>query len=445
MLTPGLRYLLGLAGLLAAGGLLGWLLGIPVAGLLVATLMALIWHVGQMFVVERALRSGDFAQERYGSNFWSRAFAHVGRLQKRGQKHKRRYRRLLKEVRESTNAMPDGAIILSDAGEIVLCNPAAEALVGFGSRDDRGQRVEHLLRDPAFVQYLRAENFAEGVEIASPLRDGDWLYCRVVPYGEKQRLLLIRDVTERVRLNKMRRDFVANVSHELRSPLTVISGYLDTLTTDPEVPEDWRRPLGQMQSQAVRMTSIISELMELSRLETAGAAVEDEDVDVPAIIARVAQTYEDRTDAPAIQVDIQATAHLTGSAGEIESVISNLVSNAVRHTPAEGEVTVCWSANQAEAILSVRDTGEGIPADHVPRVTERFFRVDKGRARDDGGVGLGLAIVKYALSRHQGELEIDSVLDKGSTFTCRFPAVRVIALPQDDMFPASAGVADSGR
>ena len=289
--------------------------------------------------------------------------------------------------------------------------------------------MNNILRDPEFGAYLQSDDYSDGVEIASPIRDGDWLYCRLVPYGQDQQLLIIRDVTERVRLNKMRRDFVANASHELRSPLTVISGYLDALATDASVPDEWERPLSQMQVQASRMTNVVSELIELSRLETAGAAPTDSDVDVPALINTVCRSYEDQIGVPSIGCTLSTDVHLRGSQTDIESVIRNLVSNAVRHTPSAGSVTIGWVRDGEDAVLTVVDTGEGIAEEHIPRLTERFFRVDKGRSRAEGGVGLGLAIVKYALSRHDAELSVESKVGEGSTFTCRFPASRVLETP----------------
>lgn len=425
------KLIIGLLLLLGGGAFLGWLYGRPELGLLVAALAALIWQVRLMLVFDRAVRTGDFDSIRYGSEFWSQAFSRIDKLRVRSQKHKKRYRRLLKEVRKSTSAMPDGAIILDNKFEIMMCNPAAQELVGFDPRMDRGQRVNNILRAPEFGAYLQSESYNDGVEIASPIRDGDWLYCRLVPYGQDQQLLLIRDVTERVRLNKMRRDFVANASHELRSPLTVISGYLDALATDTSVPDEWARPLSQMQVQASRMTNVVSELIELSRLETAGAAPTDADVDVPALINTVRRSYEDQIGVPSIDCSLTTDVHLRGSQTDIESVIRNLVSNAVRHTPSAGSVTIGWVRDGNDAILSVVDTGEGIAVEHIPRLTERFFRVDKGRSRAEGGVGLGLAIVKYALSRHDAELSIESSVGEGSTFTCRFAASRVLESPDE--------------
>lgn len=425
---PGARrkLLTGIFLVLAVGAIVGGYYDRLELGLLIAALVALFWQVRQMLIFESALRDGNFDAVRYGSEFWSQAFGRFDRLRNRGQKHKKRYRRLLKEVRKSTNAMPDGAIILDDRFEVKLCNPAAQLLVGFDPRQDRGQRVDNILRDPTFSEYLTSENSSDGIEVPSPLRDGDWLYCRIVPYGENQRLLLIRDVTERVRLNKMRRDFVANASHELRSPLTVISGYLDALAGDPEAPEEWQRPLEQMRGQSRRMTNIVSELIELSQLESSGSASRDADVDVPALLERVVHSLNPGDSGPTLELDVRSGSWIRGSVSEIESIVTNLVSNAVRHTEPDGSVTVSWSDSDGGAKLVVADTGEGIADEHLPRLTERFFRVDKGRSRAEGGVGLGLAIVKYALNRHDAELHIESELGVGSTFACTFPAGRCI-------------------
>lgn len=419
------NYLLRLAGVLIAGALLGAVYGRADLGLLAAALVCLIWQIRQMLTFEAALRSGDFDEVRYGGGFWAQAFSQYNKLKNRGTKHKRRYRRLLREVKDSTNAMPDGGIILDDDGQIVLCNAAAQKLVGFDPRRDRGQQVVNLLRDPKFVAYLNSEDTDEPIEIQSPVREEDWLYCHIVPYGEKQRLLLIRDITERRRLTRMRRDFVANASHELRSPLTVISGYLDALATDPEAPDEWHRPLSQMRSQTERMRNIVAELIELSRLETAGSAPIDGDVDVAGAVNRSLRAYDERKQTPELLAECDDNLRIRGSSNDIESVVANLVSNAVRHTPADGQVVVRWRATERGAELSVSDTGEGIAEQFLPRLTERFFRVDRGRARSEGGIGLGLAIVKYALGRHEADLQVDSEPGVGSTFRCQFPATRV--------------------
>ena len=432
------RFVVGLSLFIAAGGLIGWIYGRPDLGLLAAALLALAWQVRQTLVFNDALRTYNFDRLRFGEGIWSQFAARIGHLKERNRLHKKRYRQLFKEMKNSANALPDGAIVLNSEYEIVLCNSAAKQLVGFRTRKDRGQRVDNILRNPAFTKYLRAGNFGKAIEVPSPVNTQHWLQCRIVPYGADQRLLLIRDITEVRRLTQMRREFVANASHELRSPLTVISGYLDTVAEDAQMPEQWKRPLAQMRIQAARMNHIVAELLELSRLEGAGAAPQDDLVDVAGLLAASRKSLAGRDEVPAIELDIQSRARIRGNASEIESVIGNLLTNAVRHTPATGKITLGWRSDAQGGELSVIDSGEGIAEEHIPRLTERFYRVDQGRAREDGGVGLGLAIVKHILHRHDASLLIDSTLGKGSRFVCRFSASRVE--------PAAASpIANSGK
>lgn len=419
------KLLLGLLILFVAGLVVGGLNGRPVLGLLVASLVALGWQLRQLFALERALRTRDYEAVRYGSGIWGKVVARINYYRQRAKSYKKQYRALLKEVRKSTKAIPDGGIILNSDFEVLNCNPAAQSLVGFKPRKDRGQRVDNILRDPKFANYLRAEERQKSVEVMSPVLEGHWLNCRLVPFGADQYLLLIRDITDRIRLNKMRREFIANASHELRSPLTVISGYLDALDSDPDVPEAWQKPVSQMRSQADRMNKIVAELLELSRLEGSGQEVDVERIDVCGLLVAARKAYAGRSDVPDIEIECGSRAALSGSATEIESVIANLLSNAIRHTPIDGTVTLRWTTDDKGGELAICDTGEGIDADDIPRLTERFFRVARGRSRDDGGVGLGLAIVKHVLGRHDAVLSIESELGAGSTVTCRFPTSRI--------------------
>lgn len=419
-------YLAGLGLLLAVGVLIGWLYDAPLVGLLVAALLALAHQVRQLLRFETALMSDRLEYSGFGDGIWSQMLARVGYLRQRGRKHKRRHRKLLKEVRKSTNAMPDGGVVLNEDFEILLSNQAAQRLVGVRSPQDRGQRIDNIVRAPAFVRYLSDPQGREAVEIPSPLLEDHWLSCQLVPFGHKQRLLLIRDVTETIRLNRMRRDFVANASHELRSPLTVISGYLDTLAGEDDVPPGWRKPLEQMQAQAERMNRVVGELLELSRLENPDAEREEQDIDMAALLALARRSYAGQTDVAEIRDEAKLASRLRGVTAEIESVVSNLLANAVRHTPPDGTITLCWEAGAGGAVLSVTDSGEGIAEEHLPRLTERFFRVDEGRSRDAGGIGLGLAIVKHVLRRHDATLEIESTPGQGSRFSCRFPAERLV-------------------
>ena len=396
---------------------------------MVAALLALLWQVRQLLSFDRALRTGNFDNFRQGEGIWEQIFSRFQYENEKATRRKLGYRQLLREVRKSTNAMPDGAVILNNENEIIACNRAAKQLAGIKRKKDRGQRVDNILRDPELTRLLHVDDQSLTVEMVSPIDDSNWLNCRVVPYGADQKLLLLRDITERMRLSKMRRDFVANASHELRSPLTVIAGYLDSLADDEDMPADWVKPVSQMQGQARRMRHILGEMLELSRLESAGKAGADESVEVSRLLEAARSAFEGHADVASIVIDAEPGAQLRGSAAEIETIIVNLLSNAIRFTPADGEITLTWRAGADGADLIVADTGEGIDAEHIPRLTERFFRVDKGRARDKGGTGLGLAIVKHVLVRYDAELIISSKPGEGSEFRCHFPPDCVVVAP----------------
>ena len=425
------KFLIGLALLLGAGATIGWLYGHAGFGLMAAAAVALVWQVRQLLSFDRAMRTGDFDNFRLGEGIWEQIFSRLHYEHEKAARYKKSYRQLLREIQKSTNAMPDGAVILTADNEIVSCNRAAKQLAGLKRKKDRGQRIDNILRDPGLLRVLQDDDPVTDIEMASPVNDGGWLDCRVVPYGADQRLLLLRDVTETRRLRKMRRDFVANASHELRSPLTVISGYLDSLADDESIPETWARPVEQMQTQTQRMQQILGEMLELSRLESAGKAKVNELVDVAELLEVTRQAFAGHADVARIEIAVESQATLTASSAEIETLIVNLVSNAVRCTPKDGKISLTWRDGDDGADLIVADTGEGISADDIPRLTERFFRVDRGRARQDGGTGLGLAIVKHVLARHDAELIITSELGKGSEFRCHFPSNRVVPPPTE--------------
>ena len=423
------KFLFGMALWLGAGAGIGWIYGHADWGLLAAALIALLWQVRKLLSFERALRTGNFDDFRDGEGIWQQLFSRFRFEHERAVRRKHNYRMLLREVRKSTNAMPDGAVILNADHEIITCNRAAKHLAGLKRKKDRGQRVDNILRAPGLVELLQSDDHKLTIDIASPVADGHWLNARIVPYGADQKLLLLRDVTEGIRLRKMRRDFVANASHELRSPLTVINGYLDVMADDGELPAAWENPVRQMRAQAVRMRQILGEMLELSRLESAGTAKLDKPVDVLRLIESTLEALGGHSELAQVTVDAASSAQLYGSSAEIETVIVNLLSNAFRHTPVDGRITVSWRTGTDGADLIVADTGEGIDHEHIPRLTERFFRVDKGRSRDDGGIGLGLAIVKHVLARHDAELTVSSEAGQGSEFRCHFPLERIVVAP----------------
>jgi two-component system phosphate regulon sensor histidine kinase PhoR len=385
------------------------------------------WHLYHLWRLETWLRLRHGEPPRDALGIWGDIYSQVYHLRRRSRQRKKRLARVLKEFRKSTRALPDGGVVLSGESEIVWLNPAAETFLGLRN-EDRGQRIENFLRGPEFAAFLRAGEPGRVFRMSSPVDAETQLAVQVVPYGKYQRLLLAKDVTHEVRLERVRRNFVANASHELRSPLTVVSGYLQALAEDPSLDEGWREPVMEMCRQSLRMQSIIEDLLTLSRLESAEADAPREAVDVPGMLAVIRKEAIARPERPAtILLEVHATEGLLGAEAELFSAFSNIVSNALKYTPADGRVEIGWQREGAELCFRVSDTGLGIPPDAIPRLTERFYRVDKGRDRARGGTGLGLAIVKHVLQRHGARLEVQSEPGRGSVFTCRFPADRVAA------------------
>lgn len=363
---------------------------------------------------------------------WGEVFHLLYQRYRRNQKRKKHIARLLRAFSNSTDAMPDGTVVLNSQWQIRWFNEAAARLLGLTRHQDIGQHLGNLVRNPAFARYLAAGEFREAVEIPSPPDTERRVSLRVVPYGEGERLVLARDVTRLFRLEQMRREFVANASHELRSPLTVISGYLDvlreSLADDERLRQDWERPIREMRSQAERMSATITDLLELSRLETTGDNGNDGEIHVKGMLARIRDEALALGEGPRdVVLQFQTDVRLFGVEREIYSAFSNIVFNAMRYTPRDGCVRLTWYLRGDEPCLSVADTGIGIEKEHLPRLTERFYRVDHSRGRNTGGTGLGLAIVKHVLQRHGARLEIESTPGEGSEFTCIFPAHRAIA------------------
>lgn len=411
---------------LVAGGLIGWIYDQPALGMLVVALAALGWHLYNLYRLERWLTTGLTADIPDGDGVWPPVFARIQFIKTKAKRRGKRFRRLVKELRASAEAFPDGGVILDAQHEILNYNAAARQLLELKLRGDRGQRIENLLRHPDFVEYLRSPVGRPAVEIPSPAGGDAWLSCRLIPYGPEQTLLLIRDISQRVKIERVRRDFVANASHELRTPLTVIMGYLDTLGEDPEQPPAWQQPVQVMQEQVQRMFRLVEDLLQLSRLESGQPVAKDRVVNVAGLIElarRDAQSLPGFSGQIGVQVN--SDLNLLGEETELQSVVSNLVANAVRYTPAGGSITITWNTDQDGGHLAVVDTGIGMSEADIPRVTERFYRADGGRARQSGGTGLGLSIVKYALRRHDADLEIRSRLGQGSSFICHFPRDRL--------------------
>jgi len=413
-----------LGALLASALILGWWFGAAGWWLAGASLLYVVFTLRHLYWLDRALDGHRRVPLFETRGLWAEVFARVEKLRAKARNRKKKYHRLLREVRESTGALSDGGIILNSDHEIMWFNRAASNLLGLDQATDIGHRIDNLLRYPDFVAYLKQPT-GEGITVASPRRETGWLHVQIIPYGTDQRLAIIRDVTNEKNVERTRRDFVANASHELRSPLTVISGYLEALGEGGDVPEAWRVPVAEMQRQAERMTRILRDLIELTRLESADAVADHDFVDVVGMLKPIAQEFEGKQ-GPTVELALETDAALLGKESELHSIFYNLVNNAVRFTPPGGSVRLVWRAAGDSAVFEVVDTGIGIAEEQIPRVTERFYRVDPGRSRASGGTGLGLAIVKHALQRHEGQLTITSREGKGSTFSCRFPKERVV-------------------
>ncbi|MBE0612452.1 MAG: phosphate regulon sensor histidine kinase PhoR [Burkholderiales bacterium] len=344
----------------------------------------------------------------------------------------------LARFRNAGLALPDGVVLLDANSHIEWCNPIASEYLGLDESRDLGQPLVNLVRHPDLAAYLAQGEYAEPLTLRLARTGGRVLSLAIISYGEEQKLLLASDITLAEKVETMRRDFVANVSHELKSPLTVVAGFLETLT-DGDVKLDEERRLGYLQmmrEHTRRMQRLVEDLLTLSALEGSQGLNDETLVDVSALLAGV------RDEALAlsagrhrVELDIQDPVALLANAQELRSAFGNLAANAVHYTPAGGEIRLAWGRRGAQAVFSVRDTGPGIEPRHVPRLTERFYRVDHSRSRETGGTGLGLAIVKHVLTRHQAELEIDSEPGRGSCFSATFPARRVKSVADTTTVP----------
>ncbi|WP_276574063.1 phosphate regulon sensor histidine kinase PhoR [Pseudomonas qingdaonensis] len=363
-----------------------------------------------------------------GYGMWGEVFDSIYHLQRRDQRVRGRLQAVIDRVQESTAALKDAVIMLDSDGNLEWWNRAAETLLGLKTPQDSGQPVTNLVRHPRFKEYFEQENYLEPLEIPSPISDRLRIQLHITRYGNNEHLMLVRDVTRIHQLEQMRKDFVANVSHELRTPLTVIAGYLETLLDNvEEVNPRWVRALTQMQQQGVRMQTLLNDLLLLAKLEATDYPSDNQPVAIDSLLQSIkgdAQALSGQRN-QRITLDAEPGVRLKGSEAELRSAFSNLVFNAVKYTQDEGQIRIRWWADAQGAHLSVQDSGIGIDPKHLPRLTERFYRVDSSRNSTTGGTGLGLAIVKHVLLRHRGRLEISSVPGHGSTFTCHFAPVQV--------------------
>jgi two-component system, OmpR family, phosphate regulon sensor histidine kinase PhoR len=409
--------------------LLGWLLGALWIGLLLGIGSLLSWHYYNLLLLERWLRTERRSAPPTSSGVWGDVFNHIYRMQKRNRDRRRRLAAVLRRFRESAMAMPDGVVVLSRQGQLSWWNEQSGAVFGLRRPQDEGQRIINLVRHPQFVDYFQRSDFSKPLELLGTVDESSALEIRMVPYGTDSLLMLVRDVSERRRLQRMRRDFVANISHELRTPLTVIHGCLETMGEGrDEIPASWHRSIDLMQQQTSRMERMVNELVVLTRLQATAMAGSDQIVHVPHLLGAIRDeaTVVSGAQEHRIVLEMDTELQLLGADSELRSAFSNLVLNAVHYTGAKGQIRIRWFDDHEGAHLQVIDTGQGVAAQDIPRLTERFFRTEEGRAKRGAGTGLGLAITKHVLQRHQARLRIESKVGEGSVFTCDFPPVRVV-------------------
>jgi len=429
---PAWQHIVWIVGALVVAIAVGAIFDRALLFLTLALAAILAWHLRNLLRFDHWLRNRTVEPPPDMDGLWGEVMAVTHRIYRRKVFHKRRVLTLLREFRRMTSAMPDGAVLLGPNRETLWFNRTAGRWLGLRRKVDYGIRIDNLVRHPDFVEYLDKRGAMAPPRVHLPKHGDRWLLFRLVTTSDTgQQLLLLRDVTNEARLESMRKDFVANASHELRSPLTVIGGYLDSLAEEPGLDPAWQQPVQEMRRQSDRMRNIVQDLLELSRLEAHGGEAELAPVDVGGMLALIRKDALARPEHPAtVELQLDSDDLLLGSESELHSIFSNLVSNAVKYTPASGRVDIRWWTDETGGHVEVRDTGIGIPAEHLPRLTERFYRVDAGRSRKMGGSGLGLAIVKHALQRHGSRLDVQSVEGQGSTFCCHFPPERVSSRSQ---------------
>lgn len=420
-----------LALVLAGGLLLGVMLGQVWPVLAVTALGIVAWHYWRLRRVLLRLTSRQRMPVPTGDGVWNRLEHLLREQQDDVRNRKRRLVAMLRAYRAAAAALPDAVVVIErDSQRVLWMNEAATPLLGLQYPNDIGASIVERLQPLQLAHWLDRGRLAEPIlDVPSPASPLVRLGLRLIPYSDELWLLVARDISKMMHLEQMRRDFVANVSHELRTPLTVVHGYLDMLDLDDH--PDWAPILKEMQHQSQRMTQLVEDLLTLSRLE-AQDHIEEDAVSMASMLATLRREAEALSQGRhLVTVADEAGVDLRGSTRELHSAFSNLVGNAVRYTPAGGTVDIRFRPEAGGTVLAVRDSGYGIPPSHLPRITERFYRVSTSRTRESGGTGLGLAIVKHVLNLHQARLEVESEVGQGSTFSCHFGAERTLAREPD--------------
>jgi two-component system phosphate regulon sensor histidine kinase PhoR len=426
------RSLVSLALLAVLSAIVGLLLGLRVA-LGFAVVMLVVQSFFTTFHTQRLWRLLDapvYGEVPSAPGAWGEIYYRLHKLAKRWHAQVRQVEQQHSRFIQAIQASPNGVAMLDDRDQIEWCNAIAETHFGLDAKRDLRQHITHLVRQPDFVRYLNSHRYEEVLIMRGMgINRQNVLSVQAFPYGENRKLIVTQDITEIERTDSMRRDFVANVSHELKTPLTVLSGFLETMRELPLDESDRARYLEMMEQQSARMQNIVRDLLVLANLEGDGRPPSDAVLDMRAVLRHLEEDANSLSGGRhRITFDADEALTVAGSETELVSAFGNLVTNAIRYTPDGGTIDVSWKRVRERAIFSVRDSGLGIPPEHIPRLTERFYRVDRSRSRDTGGTGLGLAIVKHVLQRHHADLEVKSEEGRGSTFSVKFPASRTALL-----------------
>ena len=394
--------------------------------MLAVLLIVMALHARQLYRLGQWLHDARIETIPEAGGIWDEVFSRLYRMVKRHNQIRQELAAELQHIEQATAALPEGVAILNDANRIEWCNPLAQQHFDLDPERDFMQDITYLVRQPEFVEYLHESNFSEPLVMRPARHDDMVLSIKLIPYGVNKRLLISRDITQLERIEAMRRDFVANVSHELRTPLTVVNGFVENLQDMPDLNrDDARRALQLMAEQTSRMANLVADLLTLSHLENDQSPLLEEPVDMVALLEEIHREGQLLSDGShTLRLEVTSNAKLLGNREELRSAFGNLLSNAIRYTPEGGTILLRWTERDGQPIFAVQDSGIGIAAQHIPRLTERFYRVDRSRSRETGGTGLGLAIVKHIAMRHQAKLEVLSGEGKGSTFSLVFPVRR---------------------
>jgi len=403
------------------GAVIGAFFG-PVAGLTLAFTAVTALAFLQLYYLNRLdnwLDNPDSEKIPDGFGSWTGVFARLYKMRRDDERNQMELTEWLARFRQAMSQLPDGVALMDDVLFLEWCNPVAQAHLGLDLERDKGMRVTNLVRHPAFMDYIILGRYDEPLTLT--LR-GRKLIVHIIPFENRRQILVTHDATESERIDKMRRDFIANASHELRTPLTVINGFLEIAASQPNLDLPTRQShIKLMSEQGQRMQHLVEDMLTLSRLESADLPLHSEKVNIKALLDQIQREAAALSGGRHVFSLTVAGPDIKGNTEELRSAFTNLVTNAIRYTPAAGKIDLAWTETDDGAQFSVRDSGIGISPKHIGRLTERFYRVDKSRSRETQGTGLGLAIVKHVLLRHHGKLEIESVAEQGSTFIAKFP------------------------